>query len=82
MPRAIIDSSILDSLIRAKLATLEGCAGAKPLPVAPRDCANGGCNWHIPGWVGESQAVDACSGKIGHYLSFLQAQFDIPREKA
>ena len=81
MPRAIIDSSILDSLIRAKLATLEGCTGAEPLPVAWRDSGEG-CNWHIPGWVGDAHAVRDCSGKMGQYLSFLQAQFDIPREKA
>ncbi len=81
MPRAIIDKSILDSLIRAKLATLEGCRDVEALPVTWRE--NGErCNWMLPGWTGDAQAVAKCSDRMSHYLSFLQAQFDIPPEPA
>ena len=76
MSRAVVDPTILDSLIRAKLAQLNGCAGVQPLPVQPCD---GGAGWHVPGWTGDSREVGRCSEKIAQYLSFLQSQFDIPR---
>lgn len=79
MERAIIDKTIIDSLIRAKVATLGECARVEPLPVAYRHTGNG-CNWFIPGWVGDANLVTRCADRISSYLSFLQAQFDIPRE--
>lgn len=80
MQRAKIDKTILDSLIRAKLATLEGCSGVEAMPVAPRERRGTGCNWHIPGWTGDASRVGACMDRMGQYLSFLQAQFDIPED--
>ena len=81
MPRAIVSRRTLDALIRAKLATLQECPQVEALPVAWKGRHNGhGCNWTIPGWVGEAVAVDSCLGKVQHYLDFLGEQFDIPAE--
>ena len=77
MNRAIVSKKTLDALIRAKLATLDGCAAVEALPVTYAAHANG-CNWTIPGWVGDADEVRGCVEKLGHYLNFLQAQFDIP----
>ena len=81
MNRAIVSRKTLDALIRAKLAALEDCPRVEALPVT---WANGsgskGCNWTIPGWVGDAQAVSRCLEKIDHYLEFLRAQFDIAAE--
>jgi len=40
----------------------------------------GGCNWTIPGWVGDADLVKSCVERLGHYLAFLQEQFDIPAQ--
>lgn len=81
MARAVIDKTILDSLINAKLASLADCTGVQALPVAWRQAVAGaGCNWHIPGWVGDARGVARCTERVAQYLSFLQAQFDIPAE--
>jgi len=80
MERAVVSRKTLDALIRAKLATLEGCATVEALPVTWRENATAGCNWAIPGWVGESALVSQCRERLDHYLAFLQAQFDIPAQ--
>ena len=81
MPRAIVSRKTLDALIRAKLATLDECPNVEALPVTFNGNHNGqGCNWTIPGWVGEAIAVDSCTEKLDHYLQFLREQFDIPVE--
>jgi hypothetical protein len=82
MNRAIVSRKTLDALIRAKIATLEECVRVEPLPVTwSRDCNGSGCNWAVPGWVGEAHVVTSCLEKIEHYLDFLRDQFDIPTEE-
>ena len=77
--RAVISKHLLDELIRAKLdASL--CRGADPLPVAWRARANGGCNWVVPGWTGDSDAISRCTQHMAEYLRILRTQFDIPGE--
>lgn len=78
MNRAIVSRKTLDALIRAKLATLEGCAAVEALPVTFAKENTHGCNWIIPGWVGDADEVNGCVEKLNHYVGFLQAQFDIP----
>lgn len=82
MTRAIVSRKTLDALIRAKLATLDECPKVEALPVAWNGKnANGhGCNWTIPGWVGDAQVVNGCLEKLQHYLDFLREQFDVPSE--
>ena len=80
MPRAIIQKPILDTLIRAKLANIQGCSHVEPLPVAWTPDPQNGCNWTVPGWVGDSDAVRYCVDKLAHYLDMLQTQFNIPDE--
>lgn len=82
MARAVVSKTILDSLIRAKLSSMEGCAKVEALPVTWSASGGGGCNWSVPGFVGDGVRVQNCSARIYHYLDFLQCQFDIPVEKA
>ena len=77
MNRAIVSRKTLDALIRAKLATLDGCGAVEALPVTYAENTKG-CNWSIPGWVGDAEAVSSCVERLNHYMGFLQAQFDIP----
>ena len=77
MNRAIVSRKTLDALIRAKLATLDGCGAVEALPVTHASSAHG-CNWIIPGWLGDGDHVRDCVEKRSHYLEFLLAQFDIP----
>jgi hypothetical protein len=77
MQRAIVSRKTLDSLIRAKLATMPDCSAIEALPVTWQERHAAGCNWTIPGWVGESSLVAQCRQHLEHYLAFLQAQFDI-----
>lgn len=77
MERAVVSRKTLDALIRAKLATVEGCFAVEALPVTWQENAAAGCNWIIPGWVGESTLVSQCRQRLEHYLAFLQDQFDI-----
>jgi hypothetical protein len=82
MNRAIVSRKTLDALIRAKIATLDECIRVDPLPVTRSNGNNGhGCNWTVPGWVGDANIVAACLEKIEHYLDFLRDQFDIPTEE-
>ena len=82
MNRAIVTRKTLDALIRAKVTSLGACASVEALPVTwSPDCnGRGGCNWQIPGWVGDARLVGECLEKIEHYLEFLREQFDIPAQ--
>ena len=80
MPRAIIQKPILDTLIRAKLVNVNGCGAVEPLPVAWTPAEANGCNWTVPGWVGDSEAVRHCVQKVELYVQLLQSQFNIPDE--
>jgi hypothetical protein len=80
MERAIIEKTILDMLIRAKLARMPGCEGIKAMPVTWHSPHQARCNWSVPGWLGNGGAVPPCAERMAHYLAFLQSQFDIPDE--
>ena len=83
MNRAIVSRKTLDALIRAKLATLDECPHIEALPVTWNEQPNGhGCNWVVPGWVGDVTRVNECLEKLRHYLGFLREQFDIPAQGA
>jgi hypothetical protein len=73
---------VLDTLIRAKLAKMGDCRKVDPLPVAWRRRENGGCNWEIPGWIGDGGEVQSCLEHLRDYLRFLGEQFDIPEEES
>jgi hypothetical protein len=81
MERAILEKTIIDMLIRAKLAGVPECHRVEALPIAWRAATGTGCNWIVPGWTGDSRRVSLCTKHIAHYVSFLQAQFDIPEER-
>jgi hypothetical protein len=81
MARATIPKPVLDSLIRAKLADLQRCAGIRPLPVSWVPSHGSGCNWTIPGWSGDARLVQECTGQMGPYLELLKSQFNIPEEQ-
>jgi len=78
--RSTITKKMLDELIRAKLGDEEKCRGVRPMPVAWRRRSNGGPNWVIPGWTGDSDSVGRCTDRISEYLRVLRSQFDIPEE--
>lgn len=80
MARAIIQKTILDTLIRAKLANVQGGHQVEPLPVAWTPERANGCNWTVPGWVGDSESVSYCEARLAQYLELLQSQFNIPNE--
>ena len=81
MSRAVVPKPVLDTLIRAKLASVGACAGVNPLPVAFLPGANGtGCNWIVPGWTGDVERARDCSERLGPYLDLLKSQFNIADE--
>jgi hypothetical protein len=80
MERAVIERTIIDALIRAKLATLSPGERVEAMPVAWQPPNVNGCNWFIPGWIGDARGIVRCSEHLAHYLAFLQSQFDIPEE--
>ena len=80
MARALISRTVLDSLIRNKLAHTPACQGIEALPVVPDPARACGGNWKVPGWKGEPARLEACRHQIEAYVRFLGAQFDIPDE--
>lgn len=80
MSRAIVSKPILDTLIRAKLANVNGCRSVEPLPIAWRAPDGQGCNWTVPGWAGPAPEVTRCIALIESYLRFLRDQFNVPEE--
>lgn len=80
MARATVDRKVLDTLIRAKVATLRPCLGVRPLPVAWQEPDEHGSNWAVSGWAGEAEAVRACVEQIQAYLQILHANFQIARD--
>jgi hypothetical protein len=84
MTRAIVSRRTLDALIRAKLATLDECPHVEALPVTwnGKEANGSGCNWVIPGWIGDANVVNGCLEELKHYLDFLREQFDVPSERA
>lgn len=76
--RAIVEERVLDTLIRAKLATLEHCKAVQVLPVKWREPDASGSNWTVSGWSGETAAVMRCVEEMESYLQFLFANFLVP----
>ena len=82
MPRALVSPTVLDALIRNKLASTPGCEGVEALPVVPDRERTRGCNWKVPGWTGPAARVAACRDTSEAYVRFLGSQFDIPESGA
>lgn len=80
MPRALVAKPVLDSLIRNKLAHMPSCEGVEALPVKHEPQRSEGCNWVVPGWVGNARRIEACRHQLEAYVRFLGTQFDIPEE--
>jgi hypothetical protein len=80
MPRALVSKTVLDALIRNKIASTPGCEGVTALPVAYDAARTAGCNWKVPGWVGDSRRIAACRDALETYVRFLGLQFDVPAE--
>ena len=74
--KAVISTRVLDALIRNKLASLPDCGDVEPMPVV-RAAGPNGCNWKVPGWVGDSRAVARCEREMEKYLAFLASQFNV-----
>jgi hypothetical protein len=78
--RAIVNKRTLDHLIEERLAGVVECTDVKPLPVSWRKRVGNGCNWTLPGWIGESHAVTQCKQRMERYLHLLRDEFDVPEE--
>ena len=75
--RAVIARPILDRLIKEKMARTPECAGVEALPVVCVDRGARGCNWKVPGYLGDNERVSRCTAAILEYLDFLASQFDV-----
>ena len=82
MARATVDKKVLDTLIRAKVATLEKCKDVRPLPVQWRSRDETGLNWAVSGWSGDSDSVRHCDKQMRPYLDLLRSHFQIPEARA
>ena len=78
--KTIISKRDLDALIRTHLQEVD-CHDAVPLPVVWRARMSAGPNWAIPGWNGESVAVQRCVNRFGSQLRRLRERYDIPDEQ-
>jgi len=80
MVRATVNKKVLDTLIRAKLATMEKCRGVRPLPVRWQEPDANGTNWVLTGWAGGSDEVRHCEEHMQDYLALLRSNFLVTRE--
>lgn len=80
MARATVDKKVLDTLIRAKVATLEKCKDVRPLPVQWQSPDESGLNWKVSGWSGATEAVRDCVDQMRPYIELLRNHFQIPGE--
>lgn len=80
MARATISRKILDTLIRAKMSAVSPCKGVTAMPVTHHPDGEH-CNWKIPGWTGDGDAVKKCREQIRDYVALLQSQFDIEEKR-
>jgi hypothetical protein len=79
--KTIISKRDLDALIRIHLVNIsDDCAMVAPLPVVWRARKRAGCNWAVPGWTGDSQAVEKCVDRLRLQLRELRGAYDIPDE--
>ena len=82
MPRALVSRTVLDALIRNKLANTPGCEGVEALPVVLDESRAAGCNWKVPGYTGDAARLATCRDQLESYVRFLGSQFDIPPDPA
>ncbi|HWH39778.1 MAG TPA: hypothetical protein VNU21_08060 [Usitatibacter sp.] len=75
--RAVIARPVLDRLIKEKIGRTVQCEGVEPLPVTCVQNGARGCNWKVPGYLGDHERVARCEAAIAEYLDFLAAQFDV-----
>jgi hypothetical protein len=75
-----ISATVLDRLIKEKMARTAACDGVTALPVVRSDDPSRGCNWQVPGYVGDGARVPKCEAAIREYLEFLATQFDLVEE--
>ena len=80
MSRAIVSKQTLDRLIQSRLAEIEDCVGAAPMPVQVSRNGRKGCNWEVPGFTGSASAVQACQRVLERYLDLLCSEFDVYEE--
>jgi hypothetical protein len=78
--RTRISATVLDRLIKAKMARMPECDGVTALPVVRLEESSRGCNWRVPGYAGDGVRVANCEAAIRDYLEFLAAQFDLADE--
>ena len=83
MGKTIITKRDLDALIRTHIhdSSAGECAQVTPLPVVWRARGRNDCNWAIPGWNGDSEAVRRCVDRLQHQLRGLRILYDIPDEQ-
>jgi len=82
MVRATVNKKVLDTLIRAKLATLEKCRGVRPLPVIWQEPDDTGTNWAVTGWAGASDEVRHCEEQMKDYIALLRSNFLVTPERS
>lgn len=82
MRKTLISKRDLDAMIRTRLAVAHpGCAEVVPMPVVWRARGRAECNWMIPGWTGDSEAVRKCIDRLNGDLRDLRRAYDIPDEQ-
>jgi hypothetical protein len=83
MGKTIITKRDLDALIHMHIlhSSSNECAQVTPLPVVWRARGRNDCNWAIPGWTGDSEAVRRCVDRLHHQLRGLRVLYDIPEEQ-
>lgn len=60
---------------------LDECRRAQPLPV--QRCSrngDGGCNWTLPGFVGDETVIRRCRLGMQRYLDLLRSEFDVAED--
>ena len=75
--RTVIAGPLLDRLIREKMARTRECDGLAAMPVVRVPDGATGCNWRVPGYVGDLAGIPRCEAALRHYLDFLATQFDL-----
>lgn len=75
-----ITRTVLDRLIKEKMARTRDCEGVSAMPVVRSDDAASGCNWRVPGYTGDGARVSKCEAAIREYIEFLATQFDVEEE--
>lgn len=75
--RTVISRPVLDRLIKEKIGRIAHCEGVEALPVTGVKNGAHGCNWKVPGYLGDHERVARCEAALAEYLDFLASQFDV-----